>query len=256
VVCLFSTFLNRAFDQVLMDVALHRLAVTFVLDRAGLTGDDGPSHHGMWDTSVLGVVPGIRLAAPRDPTQLRELLREAVDDDQGPTVLRFPKGSVADDIEPVGRVGVADVLVAHLDADVLVVAAGPLAAVGIGAATALAAEGVKCTVVDPRWLLPVDPALVALASERRMVVTIEDNIASGGLGDAWARALRTQPRRPDLLTLALPPTFIPQGKRESLLCGYGLDATGVAAAIRNRWHRLAPDAAGRAAFRTLSQPVS
>src|SRR3954471_4662074 len=156
VVAVYSTFLNRAFDQVLLDVGLHRLPVTLVLDRAGITGSDGPSHNGMWDLSVLGIVPGMRVAAPRDATRLRELLGEAVDDDRGPTAVRFPKGSPCADLRAVGRIGDADVLVDGGPVDVLVLAVGPLAAPAVVAAHELRAAGVAATVVDPRWVLPVE----------------------------------------------------------------------------------------------------
>ena len=163
VVAIYATFLNRAFDQVLMDVALHRCGVTFVLDRAGVTGDDGASHNGMWDMSILQVVPGLRLAAPRDATRLRELLDEAVDVEDAPTVLRFPKGPPPDDIPAVDTVGGVDVLVRDGARDVLVVAVGAMAATAVEVADRLVAQGIGVTVVDPRWVKPVDPALVELA---------------------------------------------------------------------------------------------
>ena len=164
VVAIYATFLNRAFDQVLMDVALHRCGVTFVLDRAGVTGDDGASHNGMWDMSILQVVPGLRLAAPRDGARVRELLREAVDVDDAPTVLRLPKGPPPDDIPAVGKAGGADVLVRKGAADVLLVAVGSMAAVAVDVADRLGAQGIGVTVVDPRWVKPVDPAIVELAA--------------------------------------------------------------------------------------------
>src|SRR3712207_5320227 len=151
VFAVYATFLNRAFDQLLMDVALHRLGVTFVLDRAGITGPDGASHHGMWDLSLLALVPGIRIAAPRDATRLRELLGEAVQVHDAPTVVRYPKGAVPADITEVERIGPIDVLHRQGDEDVLVVAVGALAGLGLGVAQRLAAQGVGVTVVDPRW---------------------------------------------------------------------------------------------------------
>jgi 1-deoxy-D-xylulose-5-phosphate synthase len=160
VVALYATFLNRAFDQVLMDVALHRCGVTFVLDRSGVTGDDGASHNGMWDMSILQVVPGLRLAAPRDAARLRELLREAVEVDDAPTVVRFPKGPPGADIEAVDRAGGCDVLVRDGAKDVLIVGVGSMAATSVEVAARLAAQGVGVTVVDPRWVKPVDPALL------------------------------------------------------------------------------------------------
>ena len=234
VVALYATFLNRAFDQVLLDVALHRLPVTFVLDRAGVTGSDGPSHNGMWDLSVLGVVPGMRVAAPRDAARLRELLGEAVAEDGGPTALRFPKGSPGRDLPAVGRLGGADVLAADRAADVLLLAVGPLAEPALRTAELLRAGGVAATVVDPRWVLPVDPALVAAASGHRLVVTLEDNGAAGGFGDAVGRALRAAGVRTELLTLGLRQEFLEVGARDRLLAEQGLSAEAVAEAVLAR----------------------
>jgi len=231
VVCVYATFLNRAFDQVLMDVALHRLPVTFVLDRAGVTGDDGPSHNGMWDLSLLSVVPGMRVAAPRDATRLRELLREAVGDATGPTALRFPKASVADDdIDPIDRIGAMDVLRRDDDADVLIVSVGALAPLALEVADRIAAQGVGVTVVDPRWALPVDGALPALAAAHALVVTIEDNGRAGGIGDAIARELRARSITTQVQNVALPQEFLPTGRRNDLLRESGLSAQEIARA--------------------------
>jgi 1-deoxy-D-xylulose-5-phosphate synthase len=229
VVCLYATFLNRAFDQVLMDVALHRLPVTFVLDRAGVTGDDGASHNGMWDLSLLGVVPGMRVAAPRDATRLRELLREAVDCATGPTALRFPKASVDDaDIAAIDRLGGMDVLRRDDDADVLIVSVGALARLGLEVADRVAAQGVGVTVVDPRWVLPVDPSLPALAAAHGHVVTLEDNGRAGGVGDAVSRELRQRRITTPVQTFALPQDFLPVGRRDELLRNVGLSAQEIA----------------------------
>ena len=232
VVCVYATFLNRAFDQVLMDVALHRLPVTFVLDRAGATGDDGPSHNGMWDLSLLAMVPGLRLAAPRDGEALRALLREAVAEQRGPTVVRFPKGAAGPGVPALGRVGSAEVLAASLDADVLVVSVGPLAPAALQAARDLAADGIGVTVVDPRWALPVDAELVRLAARHRLVVTLEDNGVVGGYGDALARALLATGSTASLCALGLPQQFLAQARRPELLAAAGLDAAGIAARVR------------------------
>jgi len=229
VVCVYATFLNRAFDQVLMDVALHRLPVTFVLDRAGVTGEDGPSHNGMWDLSLLGVVPGMRVAAPRDATRLRELLREAIDYDGGPTALRFPKASVADtDIDTVDRIGGMDVLRRDDDADVLIVSVGAVAPLALEVADRVAAQGVGVTVVDPRWVLPVDGALPALAAAHALVVTLEDNGRAGGIGDAVARELRARSITTPVQNVALPQEFLPTGRRNDLLRELGLSAQEIA----------------------------
>lgn len=245
VVCVYATFLNRAFDQVLMDVALHRLPVTFVLDRAGVTGEDGPSHNGMWDLSLLGIVPGMRVAAPRDATRLRQLLREAVEHDTGPTALRFPKASVADeDIDALDRIGGMDVLRRDEGADVLIVAVGALAPLALDVADRVSAQGLPVTVVDPRWVLPVDDSLPALAAAHSLVAVIEDNGRAGGIGDAVARELRARRVDVEVATYGLPQEFLPTGKRAAVLSDAGLSAQDLArdvvaaasrGAVQSRW---------------------
>ncbi|MEV0263798.1 1-deoxy-D-xylulose-5-phosphate synthase [Streptomyces sp. NPDC050617] len=231
VIAVYATFLGRAFDQVLMDVALHRLPVTFVLDRAGITGPDGPSHHGMWDLTLLGAVPGIRIAAPRDAAQLRLLLAEAVTCATGPTALRFPKSSVGRDIPAVERRGPLDVLYRKGYPDVLLVAAGPLAEPALEAADRLTRHGVGVTVVDPRWVLPVPSELTELAVRHRLVVTIEDNTRHGGVGTAVARALADAGATVPIRALGLPGRFIAHGTRGELLAAARLDAQGIAHSV-------------------------
>ena len=231
VVCVYATFLNRAFDQVMMDVALHRLPVTFVLDRAGVTGSDGPSHNGMWDLSLLGVVPGMRVAAPRDGQRLSELLREAVAHAGGPSALRFPKADVAAPVPAVGRLGTADLLRQDPGAQVLILAVGALADAALGAADLLARQGVPVTVADPRWVLPVDPALAAAASGYRLVASVEDNGVAGGFGDAYARAVRAAGLSVPVCALGLTQRFLTHGQRRAILSEQGLDAPGIAAAV-------------------------
>ena len=238
VVAVYATFLGRAFDQVLMDVALHRLPVTFVLDRAGVTGPDGPSHHGLWDAAVLAVVPGLRLAAPRDPARLRELLREAVEVTDGPTAIRYPKASVGADIPAVRRTGRCDVLLESADADVLLVAVGPLAPQCLAAADELAGHGVAVTVVDPRWTAPLDPALLKLAGAHRLVLTVEDATTTGALGAHLAQALATTCSTTCAATFALPPRFLPHGPRADLLRAHGLDAAGITTTVLKRLARM------------------
>ncbi|MFD1933913.1 1-deoxy-D-xylulose-5-phosphate synthase [Nonomuraea mangrovi] len=227
VVAVYATFLNRAFDQLLMDVALHRLPVTVVLDRAGVTGDDGASHNGMWDLSILQVVPELRIAVPRDGERLTELLREAVAVDDAPTVLRFPKGPVAETIEAIGRLGQMDVLRAG-EPDVLLVAVGPMAHVALEAAVLLDAQGISATVVDPRWVKPLDEALVPAASAHKLVAVVEDNGRVGGVGDAVARLLRDNDVDVPVRTFGIPQRFLDHAKRPKILGYAGLTGQDLA----------------------------
>ncbi|MCX5309423.1 1-deoxy-D-xylulose-5-phosphate synthase [Streptomyces sp. NBC_00154] len=231
VVAVYATFLNRAFDQLLMDVALHRCGVTFVLDRAGVTGPDGPSHNGMWDLSVLQVVPGLRIAAPRDADRLREELREAVTVDDAPTVLRFPKESVGEPVPAIGRVGAMDVLHRADDPEVLIVAVGVLASVCLRAADLLAGGGIRCTVVDPRWVKPVDEQLAPLAGRHRLVAVVEDNSRAGGVGSAVGQALRDAGVDVPLRTFGIPEQFLAHGKRAEVLADIGLTPVEIAGTI-------------------------
>ena len=238
VVAVYSTFLNRAFDQVLMDVALHHAGVTFVLDRAGVTGDDGPSHNGMWDVSILQVVPGLRLAEPRDSATLREELREALTVADAPTVLRFPKGAVPDDIPAVTRIGGVDVLRRSGQPDVLLVAVGSMAGTGLEVAARLTAQGIGCQVVDPRWVKPVDPELVAMVAAHRLVVTVEDSGRVGGVGTALAQALRDAGVSTPLRDFGIPARFLDQGKRAEVLAEIGLTAQAISRAVVEAMARL------------------
>ena len=226
VVAIYSTFLNRAFDQTLMDVALHQLPVTIVLDRAGVTGPDGASHHGMWDGSIMQVVPGMKIAAPRDAKRVAELLNEAVGISDGPTVVRFPKGKVGGEVEAVAKLGGMDVLrtpePGGLGEDVLLVGAGPMALTGLAVADRLADHGIGVTVVDPRWTKPVDEALVGAARRHRLVAVIEDNGRVGGFGDAVARLLRDHDVDMPVKTFGLPQEFLSHGTREEILDEVGL----------------------------------
>jgi 1-deoxy-D-xylulose-5-phosphate synthase len=244
VVAIYATFLNRAFDQVLMDVAMHRLPVTFVLDRAGVTGPDGASHHGMWDGSLLQIVPGIRVAVPRDGTRLTELLREAVAVSDGPTALRFPRGSVADDLPGVGKLGGMDLLAEPAEEtgqDVLLAAAGPMSALAVGVAQRLTGQGIGVTVVDPRWVKPLDGALADAAARHRLVVTVEDNCTAGGFGDAVARYLRDADIATPIRTFGLPQRFLPHGERAEVLAAAGLTSQQLARAVTEAVARLTGD---------------
>jgi 1-deoxy-D-xylulose-5-phosphate synthase len=228
VVCVYATFLNRAFDQTLLDVALHRLPVTFVLDRAGITGEDGASHNGMWDMSLLQVVPGLRLAAPRDAATLRELLREAVAVTDGPTAVRFPKGAVGDDVPAVARVGSLDLLRREDADDVLLVAVGAMGRLGLEVAERAAAQGIGVTVVDPRWVAPVPPDLVELARGYRLVVTVEDNGRTGGVGASVSQALRDADVDVPARDVGIPRRFLDHGTRAQVQVEVGLTAQEVA----------------------------
>jgi 1-deoxy-D-xylulose-5-phosphate synthase len=242
VVAVYATFLNRAYDQVLLDVALHRAPVTFVLDRAGVTGDDGASHNGMWDLSVFATVPGLRIAAPRDGDQLRALFREAVAVDDGPTLVRFPKGSLPDAVPAVDSAGPVDVLHRAGEPDVLVIAVGAMATCALEVAERLGDQGIGVTVVDPRWVLPVDPALVDLAGAFRLVVTLEDNLRAGGVGAAVLTALQDARVSTPVTIIGLPHRFLEHAKRSDVLAETGLSAQQIARDVVERVSGLTPSA--------------
>jgi 1-deoxy-D-xylulose-5-phosphate synthase len=234
VVAIYSTFLNRAFDQIMMDVALHRLPVTIVLDRAGVTGSDGPSHNGMWDLSLLGIVPGIRVAAPRDGTRLREELGEALDIDDGPTAIRFPKGDVGEDIPALERRSGTDVLAVPaggLNHDVLLVAVGAFVPMALGVAKRLHNQGIGVTVIDPRWVLPVSDGVLELAVQHKLLVTLEDNGVNGGVGSAISAALRLAEIDLPCRDVGLRQEFYDHASRGEVLADLGLTAQDVARRI-------------------------
>lgn len=234
VVAIYSTFLNRAFDQIMMDVALHKLPVTMVLDRSGVTGSDGASHNGMWDLSLLGVVPGMRVAAPRDATRLREELGEALDVNDGPTAIRFPKADVGEDIPAVERRGVVDVLAvpaAGMGEDVLLVAVGPFAAMALEVAERLRNQGIGVTVIDPRWVLPVPDAIGELARAHKLVVTLEDNGVAGGVGSAVSAALRRDEIDVPCRDVGLPQVFFAHASRSEVLADVGITDRNIARQI-------------------------
>ncbi|SEC20600.1 1-deoxy-D-xylulose-5-phosphate synthase [Paramicrobacterium humi] len=229
VVALYATFINRAFDQVLMDVALHRAGVTFVLDRSGVTGPDGPSHHGIWDLALLQTVPHIRIAAPRDAERLREELAEAVAIEDAPTVVRFPKGAAASAVPALSRTadGV-DVLREPDTPDVLLVAVGPMSSLALDVAERLADQGIGATVVDPRWVIPVPESVVRMAREHRLVISLEDGIRVGGIGTRIRQVLRGAGVDTAVDELGLPDEFIPHASREQILESAGLTAQQIA----------------------------
>lgn len=237
VVALYATFLNRAFDQILMDVALHKAGVTFVLDRAGVTGPDGPSHHGMWDLSLLQIVPGLRIAAPRDSTRLREELREAVAVEEGPTVVRFSKGSVNDELDAVERLrDSVDVLYTSSEHDpdgsytndVMIVSVGAMGELSLDVARRLEDQGITATVIDPRWVLPVPESVVALAARHRIVVCIEDGVKAGGVGSRIRQVMREAGVDTALNEVGLPVEFLEHGSRKQVMERVGLTSAQIA----------------------------
>ncbi|WP_062345552.1 1-deoxy-D-xylulose-5-phosphate synthase [Herbidospora yilanensis] len=240
VVAVYATFLNRAFDQLLMDVALHRLPVTVVLDRAGVTGDDGASHNGMWDLSILQVVPGLQVAVPRDATRLRELLGEALRVTDGPTVVRFPKGALVKEVEAIGEIGSMELLrEGEGEPDVLIVAVGPMAEVSLDAAGLLAAQGISVTVVDPRWVKPLDESLTLLAAAHKLVAVVEDNGRVGAVGDAVSRLLRDHDIDVPVRNFGLAQEFLDHAKRPKILADAGLTAIDLAGELADALRRRA-----------------
>ncbi|MGW8884047.1 1-deoxy-D-xylulose-5-phosphate synthase [Streptomyces sp. NPDC055749] len=230
VVAIYSTFMNRAFDQVLFDVALHDRPVTFVLDRAGITGPDGASHHGMWDLSTFSQVPGMRIAVPRDPATLRALLREAVALDC-PTLLRYPKATAGADLPVLESTDGVDVLFRSATKDVLLIAAGPVAATCVEAAGYLSSTGIGCTVVDPRWVVPVNPRVTALAAAHTLVVSVEDGNRAGGVGSLIAQACADAANPAPVISLGLPRAFLPHSTRPDLLERTGLTTQGIVRSV-------------------------
>ena len=238
VVAVYATFLNRAFDQVLMDVALHRAGVTFVLDRAGITGDDGASHNGMWDLAMLSIVPGLRLAAPRDEATLRTALREAVDVDDAPTVVRYPKGAMGDPIPALEDVDGVDVLARHDGgaSRVLVVGVGAMVPTALAVGELLAGHGATVTVVDPRWALPVPSALVKLVDEHDHVVTVEDGLVDGGIGALLGQRAREAGVGTPVQSFGVPARFLDHATRDEIVAELRLGPHDVAADVLTALH--------------------
>ena len=239
VVAVYATFLNRAFDQLLMDAGLHKAGVTVVLDRAGVTGTDGPSHNGMWDMTIGNVVPGLRLAAPRDGAQVRRQLREALEVSDGPTVLRFPKGVVAHPIDRVRQLGALDVLheTSQGAVDLLIVGVGVMAATSIGVAEKLEAQGLSVRVVDPRWVLPVSSDLLTAVNEATTVAVIEDNLVSGGIGSAVTLAVRQAGRNTSVHCYGIPKEFLRHASRGQVLEQIGLTPDAIATSLGTQIRR-------------------
>ncbi len=224
VFAVYSTFLNRAFDQLLLDVALHKAGVTFVLDRSGITGDDGPSHHGIWDLALTGIIPTMRVAAPRDATRLRETLREALDVSDAPTALRFPKGAVQKDIPAFERRDGIDVLYRGESADVLLVSIGAMASIAVEAASQAYREGVGVTVIDPRWVKPIPDSLITMARRYKSVVVLEDGIKHAGIASSISEQFRQAGLNIALHSIGVPLEFIEHSKRAEILDDLGINA--------------------------------
>jgi 1-deoxy-D-xylulose-5-phosphate synthase len=231
VVAVYSTFLNRAFDQLLLDVALHKAGVTFVLDRAGVTGDDGPSHHGIWDMALTGIVPTLHLAAPRDSARLKEVLREAIAINDAPTVIRFPKGAVSEDIPAFERRDGIDVLYRGESADVLLISVGAMATMSVEAASQAYREGVGVTVIDPRWVKPLPKSLITMADRYKSVVVVEDGIAHGGIASALSEMFRSAGLDTPIHSIGVPLTFIEHSKRSEILSDLGITAQNISREI-------------------------
>jgi 1-deoxy-D-xylulose-5-phosphate synthase len=231
VVAIYSSFLNRAFDQLLLDVALHKAGVTFVLDRAGITGDDGPSHHGIWDMALTGIVPTLSLAAPRDGARLKEVLRESLDISDAPTVIRFPKGAVTADIPAFERRDGIDVLYRGESADVLLISVGAMAPMAVEAASQAYREGVGVTVIDPRWVKPLPQSLITMADRYKSVVVVEDGIAHGGIASALSEMFRGAGLDTPIHSIGVPLTFIEHSKRAEILSDLGITSQNIAREI-------------------------
>ena len=231
VVAVYSTFLNRAFDQLLLDVALHKAGVTFVLDRSGVTGDDGPSHHGIWDLALTGIVPTMHVAAPRDGARLKELLREAVEISDAPSMIRFPKGAVQEDIPAFERRDGIDVLYRGESADVLMISVGAMAAIAVEAASSAYREGVGVTVIDPRWVKPLPESLVRMAERYKSVVVLEDGIRHAGIGSSISEMFRDAGVLIPLHSIGVPLEFIEHSKRGEIMSDIGITAQNISRSV-------------------------
>ena len=236
VFAVYASFMNRGFDQLLMDVGLHSMPVTIVLDRAGVTGPDGASHHGVWDLSILGGIPGMRVAAPRDEVTLRRTLTQAINDRDHPTALRFPKGEIPTGMTEVRQESGMDILLDHEDPQVTVIAVGPMTGIALEAARKLTASQVSVRVIDPVWVLPVNPALISVASTSSVVVTLEDGIDDGGVGQKIEIALADLGHRGTVVRCAIPTSFIPQGSRSAILAELGFTAQVIADRVLGLLH--------------------
>jgi len=231
VVALYATFLNRAYDQVLLDAALHQAPITIALDRSGVTGDDGPSHNGMWDLPLMAGIPGIRVAAPRDAVTLVREFGEALDIKDGPTVVRYPKGALPAELPALRREGSVDIL-AEWGTQALIIGVGAMATNAVAAGELLVADGVNCTVADPRWVLPISNLLVELAGRFPLVVVVEDGSTRGGIAANLGESV------PNVVSLGIPPRFLDQGRRGTILAELGLNPEGIAQSVAKAFTEL------------------
>jgi len=231
VVAVYATFLNRAFDQVLLDVALHKAGVTFVLDRAGITGDDGASHNGIWDLALTGIVPTMHVAAPRDGARLREVLAESIQITDAPSMVRYPKGEVIADIPAFERRDGIDVLYRGESADVLLVSVGAMAAMAVEAASQAYREGVGVTVIDPRWVKPLPSSLVTMATRYKSVVVLEDGIRHGGIASTISELFRDAGLQVPIHSIGVPLTFLEHAKRGQIMSELGITAQQITLSI-------------------------
>jgi 1-deoxy-D-xylulose-5-phosphate synthase len=217
VIAIYSTFLNRAFDQLLLDVALHNAGVTFVLDRAGITGDDGPSHHGIWDLALTGIVPSMHVGAPRDGARLKEILRQCVAIANAPSMLRFPKGAVPADIPAIERIDGVDILHRGEGKKVLLISVGSMAGMALEVAQLAHQKSIEITVVDPLWVKPISPAVIAMCADYSTVVVMEDGIKHAGIASTISETLRETGSNCSLHSIGIPLEFIEHSKRNEIL---------------------------------------
>ena len=217
VIAIYSTFLNRAFDQLLLDVALHKAGVTFVLDRAGITGDDGPSHHGIWDLALTGIVPNMHVGAPRDGARLKEILRACIAISDAPSMVRFPKGAVPADISALERIDGIDVLHKGATQQVLIISVGSMAGMAIEVAQLAQAQSIEITVVDPLWVKPIPHSLIEMCAKYSTVVVMEDGIKHAGIASTISEALRESGNNCSLHSIGVPLEFIEHSKRAEIL---------------------------------------
>ena len=217
VIAIYSTFLNRAFDQLLLDVALHNAGVTFVLDRSGITGDDGPSHHGIWDLALTGIVPNMHVGAPRDGARLREILRQSVAIHDAPSMIRFPKGAVPSDIPALERISGTDILHRGASKQILLISIGSMASMAVEVANLAKEQSIEITVVDPLWVKPISPDVIAMCGQYGTVIVMEDGIKHAGIASTISEALREAGSNCTLHSIGIPLEFIEHSKRNEIL---------------------------------------